>query len=65
LLKAVDLLETGDALLWGGLALAALVAGVAAYTCIALFLRVLDRIGLMPFVWYRLALGSVLVVMAW
>lgn len=65
LLKAVDLLETGDALLWGGLALAALVAGVAAYTCIALFLRVLDRIGLMPFVWYRLALGSVLGVMAW
>jgi undecaprenyl-diphosphatase len=47
------------------LALAALVAGVAAYTCIALFLRVFDRIGLMPFVWYRLALGSVLVVMAW
>jgi len=59
------LLETGDALLWGGLALAALVAGVTAYTCIALFLRVLDRIGLMPFVWYRLALGSVLGVMAW
>ena len=65
LLKAFDLLELGDTLVWGSLALAALIAGLAAYACIALFLKVLDRIGLMPFVWYRLALGLVLLAIAW
>lgn len=65
LLKAFDLLEQGDTLVWGSLALAALVAGLAAYACIAVFLKVLDRIGLMPFVWYRLALGLVLLAIAW
>lgn len=65
LLKAFDLLEAGDSLVWGSLALAALVSGVAAYACIAVFLKVLDRIGLMPFVWYRLALGLVLLAIAW
>jgi undecaprenyl-diphosphatase len=39
-----------------------LVAGLSAYATIALFLGILDRIGLMPFVWYRLILGCGLVV---
>ena len=38
------------------------VAGVSAYATIALFLGLLDRIGLMPFVIYRLALGGALVL---
>ncbi len=41
---------------------AMLVSGLSAYTTIALFLRLLDRIGLMPFVWYRMALGLSLIV---
>ena len=65
ILKAIDLFELGDTLVWGSLALAALVSGLAAYGCIAVFLKVLDRIGLMPFVWYRLALGLVLLTIAW
>ena len=65
ILKAIDLFELGDTLVWGSLALAALVSGLAAYACIAVFLKVLDRIGLMPFVWYRLALGLVLLTIAW
>lgn len=39
---------------------AAGVAGISAYLTIAFFLRLLDRIGLMPFVGYRLVLGVVL-----
>lgn len=42
------------------MAIAAGVAGVSAYLTIAFFLRLLDRIGLMPFVGYRLVLGVVL-----
>jgi len=40
---------------------AMLVAGLSAYATIAVFLGILERIGLMPFVWYRLALGCGLV----
>ncbi len=47
---------------WFALALGALVSGVSAYLCIAAFLRLLDRLGLMPFVYYRLGLAVVLLV---
>ena len=36
------------------------VAAISGYLCIDLFLRLLDRIGVMPFVIYRLALGVAL-----
>lgn len=52
-----DLPQAADLL---PLALAVLVSGLSAWACIALFLRLIERIGLMPFVWYRLVLGSVL-----
>lgn len=42
---------------WGALALGAALSGLAAYACIAVFLRLIDRIGFMPFVIYRLILG--------
>ena len=42
--------------------LAAMVlSGLSAYATIALFLGLLARVGLMPFVWYRLGLGAVLI----
>jgi len=47
---------------WFALCLGAFVSGVSAYLCIAAFLRLLDRIGLMPFVYYRLGLAVVLLV---
>ncbi len=47
---------------WLALGLGMLISGVAAYLCIAAFLRLLDRVGLMPFVYYRLGLALVLVV---
>ncbi len=41
---------------------AMVVSAVSAYATIAVFISLLGRIGMMPFVWYRLALGFVLVL---
>lgn len=45
---------------WTELAAGVLISGITAYLCIAAFLRLLDRIGFMPFVYYRLALAAIL-----
>lgn len=59
-LKAWELTGAGLPVDWGALALGALVSGLTAYLCIALFLRLLDRVGLMPFVYYRVVLAFLL-----
>ena len=41
----------------------AIISGVSAFICIHYFLKLLDRIGMMPFVIYRVLLGLVLLVM--
>jgi undecaprenyl-diphosphatase len=52
---------SGDAdINWTEFALAMLLSALAGWVCIAAFLALLKRIGLMPFVIYRLALGVVL-----
>lgn len=59
-LKTVEL-AGGDARVdWLSLFVGAGVAALAAYLCIAAFLRLLDRWGLMPFVYYRIALAALL-----
>jgi undecaprenyl-diphosphatase len=47
-----ETLETGWHLLWG-----ALLSAASAGLCIHVFLKLLDRIGMLPFVIYRLVLG--------
>jgi undecaprenyl-diphosphatase len=59
-LKAWELSHDAVAVDWLLLGFGALLSGVTAYLCIALFLRLLDRLGLMPFVYYRLVLAVVL-----
>jgi undecaprenyl-diphosphatase len=52
---------SGDAPIeWGQFMLAVVLAAVAGWLCIAAFLALLKRVGLMPFVIYRLLLGAVL-----
>ena len=52
---------TGDAQIeWVQFVLAMVFAAVAGWVCIAAFLALLKRVGLMPFVIYRLLLGAVL-----
>lgn len=54
-------LAAGETIIdWASLVLGAVVSAVAAYLCIAAFLRLLDRLGLMPFVYYRIALAALL-----
>lgn len=63
-LKAVGLAKTGTEGQWADIAWGAGLSFVSAYLCITLFLKALDRIGMLPFVLYRLALGTVLLVLA-
>ncbi|WP_263079830.1 undecaprenyl-diphosphate phosphatase [Endozoicomonas sp. Mp262] len=63
LLLTLDLVKSPVAVDWGVLAGGAVLSGVSAMLCIHLFLGVINRMGLMPFVVYRLALGLVLLFM--
>ena len=47
---------------WGELALGVVIAAVSAYLCIHYFLHFINRIGMMPFVIYRLLLGAFLLL---
>ena len=60
LLKTKDLIEQQIAVDWGMMALGVLVSAVTAYLTIVFFIRLLERIGMLPFVVYRLVLGVAL-----
>jgi undecaprenyl-diphosphatase len=60
LVKTKDLLESTEPVAWDAVLLGVAVSFVAAYACIRLFLAWITRVGLLPFVWYRLALAAVL-----
>lgn len=65
LLKTLELVDQGGATDWAAIALGATLSFVSAVVCIHLFLKFLERLGLMPFVIYRLVLGLLLLVMLW
>jgi undecaprenyl-diphosphatase len=54
----------GSELAWQQFLVAMGFAALAGWLCIALFLAILARLGLMPFIVYRLALGLVLLGLA-
>ncbi len=58
--KAFELVEEGGAD-WFALGLGSLLAAVSAFICIHWFLKLIDRLGMWPFVVYRLLLGTVLI----
>ena len=62
LLMTKDAIETGLEVPWADLGLGAFVAFVAALGCIKAFVSLVERIGMMPFVWYRLVLGGALFI---
>jgi undecaprenyl-diphosphatase len=59
-LKSWDLYDSGVAVDWLMLGAGALISGITAYLCIAVFIRLLDRIGMAPFVYYRIVLAIIL-----
>ena len=60
LLKALEAWSSQAPADWGALIVATLISFVCAYTTIHFFLKLVERIGLFPFVIYRLLLGVVL-----
>ncbi len=63
LLKTRDLILGEVPLPWTDLLLGAVVSGIVAYLSIHYFLLLLERVGLLPFVIYRLILGTVLLAL--
>ena len=59
--KALQLMSE-ESVAWGTITLGAVVSGLTAYLCIHAFLRLIERIGMIPFVFYRLVLGMLLIL---
>lgn len=57
--KGLKLLDDGN-VEWTAIIIGTVLSAVTAYLCIHVFLKVLERMGMLPFVIYRLALGAVL-----
>ena len=60
LLSAVDLPRMPGAVAWTDLGLGFAVSAAAAYGCISVFVALVNRTGMTPYVIYRLVLGTVL-----
>ncbi len=59
LFEMLELFEYGS-VAWVDLGLGAVLSGISAYACIHLFLKFIERIGMLPFVIYRFVLASAL-----
>ena len=62
LLKTKELVEQTTQVDWTEIGLAAFISAVSAYVCIYFFLAMINRIGMIPFVVYRLILGTALLI---
>lgn len=62
-LQTVDLIQSPQIVDWFALLLAVGLSALSAGICIHWFLRLIDKIGMLPFVIYRLLLGAVLIVL--
>ena len=61
LYKGFEMLMGSTPVPWAGLAVGALISALVAYLSIGFFMRVVSRIGLLPFAVYRLLLAGVIV----
>jgi len=59
-LKTRDLVQSPLSVDWTALISGAVFSAISAYICIFLFLKMLERVGMWPFVIYRLILGAIL-----
>jgi undecaprenyl-diphosphatase len=64
-LKLLGLLQQTDGVDWGALLVGTILSAISAYLCIDLFLKLIERVGMMPFILYRLALGALLLLVFW
>lgn len=61
-LETFELIRSPNPVPWGVMMVGLLVAAISAYFCIKLFLKLVERIGMLPFMVYRLLLGAILMV---
>jgi undecaprenyl-diphosphatase len=55
-----DLVSSTEAVDWMALSLGTVVAAISAFACIHFFLSWINKMGMLPFVIYRLLLGALL-----
>ena len=60
MLKGLELYQSKLPVQWDLMLVGAVISAIVAYLTIGWFLKLLDKIGMLPFVWYRLVLGAVL-----
>jgi undecaprenyl-diphosphatase len=60
LLKTFELSTVASQVDWTLLLMGFIIAFIAAYTTIVFFIRLVEKIGFMPFVIYRIILGALL-----
>ncbi|MFT5506544.1 MAG: undecaprenyl-diphosphatase [Gammaproteobacteria bacterium] len=65
ILQLHELMTSNLLIDWLALSLAIVLSTLSAGLCIHLFLRLIDKIGMMPFVIYRLLLGGFLIYFLW
>ncbi|MDP1932513.1 MAG: undecaprenyl-diphosphate phosphatase [Gammaproteobacteria bacterium] len=58
--KGAEMLDAGTSTDWRVLAYAILVSAAVSFSCIHYFLRLIERIGFMPFIIYRIVMGFAL-----
>jgi len=62
-LKTIELVQAGVETDWFAIISGAAVSAISAYLCIHMFLKLLEKIGMWPFVIYRLILGVILILL--
>lgn len=60
-LLTLDLIQEPGLVDWRAMTIGMVTSAIMAYLCIHVFLKLLERIGMLPFVIYRLALGALLI----
>lgn len=61
-LETLKLVTSGESVPWNLMAIGVVASAVSAFMCIHVFLRLLEHIGMTPFVIYRLILGAALLL---
>jgi undecaprenyl-diphosphatase len=61
-LVILELIQSNTEVQWGDLLIGATLSFISAYLCIFFFLKLIERMGMLPFVVYRLLLGGVLLL---
>lgn len=62
--KSIELMQLTN-VPWLEIGLATAISAITAYFCIQSFLAFVNRMGMMPFVWYRIGLGMLLLGILW